>query len=66
MKAGSGSAAAGSKGKQVKVLYELVTVSGECEAMMSLSDWEGGLTCGYASQETCLRHKAWECPTGHE
>jgi hypothetical protein len=29
--AGSGSGAAGLKGKQVKDLYELVTVSGECE-----------------------------------
>ncbi len=42
------------KGKQVKDLYELVTVSGERRPEKPLGNREGGRKRGSVSQETCL------------
>ena len=49
---------AGVKGKQVRILYDLVTVIGEknvrgVRPAKSLRNWEGGVFCGSISQETC-------------
>lgn len=46
------------KGKQVEILYELVTVSRErmifvLGQSLVRMDWEGYHTCGTTSQETC-------------
>lgn len=43
----------GVKGKQVKLLRELVTVKGECAATTSLGNREDGRARRSFSQETC-------------
>ena len=47
------SAASGVKGKQVRILCELVTVIEESVAKMSLGNWEDGYARRSFSQETC-------------